>query len=293
MESLSSDEVFKNLTLGTSISYITQLSKRDYLNFAVQPMYHNKRLGWDELIFSDQWDDYGTLSQQSSVIKPNTGYNIFDIGSGILWTRHGKYNENSEQTLTIGFSGHHLAKPIESFYKNQNDDSRYPIKLTFHGQFIAGIPDYKLKSIRFAKIMFRHQTHIKTFNKTEVGGMITLANKIQLESGVIYRRAYTYNKEHQRESLLPIIRLRFATLGNTGLELSYSYDYTISKLNHANTWMTHELSLNLYWMTPKARVCPAEGPRGRKKWMNNKKWENVEFNRGKYNRFGKKNRGNW
>ena len=57
--------------------------------------------------------------------------------------------------------------------------------------------------------------------------------------------------------------------------------------------MTHELSLNLYWMTPKARVCPAEGPRGRKKWMNNKKWENVEFNRGRYNRFGKKNRSNW
>ena len=118
--------------------------------------------------------------------------------------------------------------------------------------------------------------------------MLTLANKMQLETGVIYRRASTYDKKYMSESLAPIIRMRLASFGRTGLEMSYSYDYTISKLRHENTMMTNEISLNFYFMTNKKRVCPAAG-----KWGNNKKWEDVEFNRGKYNRFGKKNRGNW
>jgi len=280
--------VFKNSTFGGVISYIGQLSKRDYINFAVQPIFYTKRLSWDELVFSDQWTDYGVFSEQSSAIQPNTNYNVFDVGSGILWTRHGKYSENSDQVLTIGIAGQHLTKPIESFYNNQNDESRYPIKLTFHGQFITGIPNYILKSIRFGKIMFRHQVHLKTFNKTEIGGMITLANKVQLETGIIYRRASTYDKKYMSESLVPIFRMRLASFGRTGLEISYSYDYTISKLRNENTMMTNEISINLYFMTNKKRVCPAAG-----KWGNNKKWEDVEFNRGKYNRFNKKNRGNW
>jgi len=293
------NRVFKNSTFGGAISYIGQLSKRDYINFAVQPIFYTKRLSWDELVFSDQWTDYGVFYEQSSAIQPSTNYNVFDVGSGILWTRHGKYSGNSDQRITIGFAGQHLFSPIVSFYGNQNSDSQYPIKLTLHGEFFSGFPDYVLKSIRFGKVMFRHQVHLKTFNKTEIGGMLTLANKIHLESGIIYRRARTYDKKYMSESLVPIIRMRLAVFERTGLEISYSYDYTISKLRHENTMMTNEISINLYFMNNKKRVCPAVGkwgPKGSRpseKSGNNKKWEDVEFNRGKYNRFGKKNRGNW
>ena len=71
--------IFKNSTFGGAISYIGQLSKRDYINFAVQPIFSTKRLSWDELVFSDQWTDYGVFSEQSSAIQPSTNYNVFDV----------------------------------------------------------------------------------------------------------------------------------------------------------------------------------------------------------------------
>lgn len=265
------NKVFENMSIGASISYIAQISKRDYINFAIQPVYYTERLNWDELVFSDQWTDYGVF-QQSGAIPPNTfNYNIFDVGAGALWTRHGKYRNNSDQILTIGVAGQHLANPIKSFYKNQNNTSKYPVKLTIHGQFITSIPDYILKSISFAKLMFRHQIHLETFNKTELGGMLTLANKMQLEAGMVYRRASTYDKKYMGESLVPIIRMRLASFGATGIEIGYSYDYTISKLRSENTYGTHEISLNLYFIGKnRPGVCPAIGEA-----PFNKKWEEV------------------
>ena len=43
-----------------------------------------------------------------------------------------------------------------------------------------------------------------------------------------------------------------------------------------------------YFIKSKPRVCPAQG-----KWGNNKKWENVMYNRGSFNRFNKKNKSIW
>ena len=45
------NKVFKNSTFGGVLSYVAQISKRDYINFAVQPIYYTKRLSWDELVF--------------------------------------------------------------------------------------------------------------------------------------------------------------------------------------------------------------------------------------------------
>ena len=78
------------------------------------------------------------------------------------------------------------------------------------------------------------------------------------------------------------------TSRSIGLELSYSYDYTISKLNYTNAGSTNEISLNFYFIKSKPRVCPAQG-----KWGNNKKWHDVIYNTGNYNRFNKKGQSNW
>ncbi len=78
------------------------------------------------------------------------------------------------------------------------------------------------------------------------------------------------------------------TSRNIGLEFSYSYDYTISKLNYTNAGSTNEISLNFYFIKSKPRVCPDQG-----KWGNNKKWKDVIYNSGNYNRFNKKGQSNW
>lgn len=283
------NKVFQNQNLSGNVSYILQISKRDYLNVGFQGLYFSERIKWDDLIFSDQWTDYGSFTSQTGAIQPNSKTKSgWDFGSGILWTRHGNNSQKVNNRTTLGCSVQHITNPIKSFYNNQSDNSRYPIKYTIHGELISGFPDYVIKSIRFGKINFRHQSHKETFNKTEIGGSIILANMVQLETGMYYRRARTYNKEFMSESIVPLIRMRLATFDNVRLELSYSYDYNISKLGNVNTVMTNEIGLNIYFMTNKQVVCPAQD-----KWGNNKKWENVFLNRGGYGMKHKKNRWNW
>ena len=67
------------------------------------------------------------------------------------------------------------------------------------------------------------------------------------------------------ESFIPMIRLRLMTSRNLGLEISYSYDYNISKLNYTNAGSTNEITLIFTLL----KVNP-EFVRRKEKWGNNK-----------------------
>lgn len=260
--------VFKNSAFGASISYITKLSTEHYINFAIQPSFHMERLSWDALVFSDQFDNYGNFSNSNAIAPSGTNNNTFDIGSGILWT----YNmEKKKMIFNLGIAGYHLSTPISSFYKNQNEDAKYPVKLTVHSQLTTTMPENIFGPIRYTKLFFRNQRHLKLLQKNEIGASFTYAKRIfQLDMGGIYRLAKTYNGEYMGESLIPIIRARFPVNLFSSLEMSYSYDYNISRLRNVNSFMVNEISISLYLMrNKKGVVCPAEGMWGNE----NIKWD--------------------
>ena len=187
---------------------------------------------------------------------------------------------------------HHINEPIESFYNNQYASSKLPFKYTIHMEHMGMLPDYISKSVKYWKVFAKHERQGNNVTqKDEIGFTAAFANQVQLEPGFIYRIG-RYNKSEDikfmNESFIPMIRFRLMTSRSLGLEISYSYDYNISKLNYTNAGSTNEITLNFYFIKSKPRVCPAQG-----KWGNNKKWENVMYNRGSYNRFNKKNKSIW
>ena len=289
------NQVFKSYDVGVvPFSFHFQFKQNMFLSMALQNVMSFNRLNNYNLTFSDQLDGYGHYFEQTGAILPvnRTDDRFFDASVGFILTKHGRTLKNKGNMTLLGLAFHHLNEPIESFYNNQYASSKLPFKYTIHTEHIGMVPDFVSKSIKFWKVFAKHERQGNNITqKDEIGFTTAFANKIQLEVGGIYRLGRYSNEKKvkfQNESIIPIIRFRLMTSRNIGLEFSYSYDYTISKLNYTNAGSTNEISLNFYFIKSKPRVCPAQG-----KWGNNKKWKDVIYNTGNYNRFNKKGKSNW
>ena len=112
--------------------------------------------------------------------------------------------------------------------------------------------------------------------KNELGFSTTLSNKLQIEIGTVYRIGrYSQNNKTRpmSESIIPIIRIRLKASRKIGMEIGYSYDFNISKLQNINTVATNEININFYFLKRKKNICPANG-----KWGANKKWTGTYYN---------------
>ena len=289
------NKVFKTYNIGLiPWTFHFQLPYNSFISMGMQNVISYKTLDWNQLVFSDEIDELGLTGVQTSANQPvYLEYtNWFDPSFGFILTKHSKFQKQSGQVTSVGFAMHHLNKAIESFYNNQASSSGIPIKYTLHAEHIGVFPDFVSKTFKFWKVFARHESQgERTMQKDEIGFTTTLANNLQLEAGTIYRIGRYSNANNNglmSESIIPLIRMRLMAIGGVGMEVSYSYDFNISKLNNMNTTATNEINLNFYFIKSKPRTCPAQG-----KWGKNKKWENVFLNRGKYNRSNKSNRWNW
>ena len=268
-----------------------------YISLGLQNTLHFNTIDWNQLIFSDQINDYNNNIQSSNVTRPPTySQNSFlDPSFGLLITRHSLLNRKSNNTSFIGFAWHHIYPPFQSFFNNQIKETRIPQKLTVHGQYIGTFNKMATEAFNFWKISYRHSWQgNNVIQKDELGLTLSFSNNVQLEAGIFYRISRQDLKRNNsvllmNESITPLLRIRTGIGSSTGIEISYSYDYNISKLNNINTLATHELSLNLYYFRPKSKVvCPGQG-----KWGNNRKWNNVILNKGKYRKSTGDNDSNW
>ena len=114
-------------------------------------------------------------------------------------------------------------------------------------------------------MFFRHESQSKnTMQKDEIGFSTTIENKLQFELGAVYRIGRRFLKSTPKlmsESLVPILRMRLKSSQSVGIELGYSYDFNISKLENINTISTNEININFYFLKRKASICP-----GNSKW---------------------------
>ena len=260
-------------------SFHYQLPKNLFLSLGIQNVISYNTLDWDNLIFSDQIDEFGETGNETSANAPHylKYTNWFDPSFGLIITKHSQNQRSTGQTSSIGFSVHHLNSVIESFYNNQTETSKHPIKYTLHGEHLGNIPDFLSRNFKYWKMFFRHETQTKNMmQKDEFGLSTTLSNRMQIELGTIYRLARNSQSDNTRlmsESIIPIIRMRINTGQKIGMEIGYSYDFNISKLENINTIATNEININFYFIKEKTSICPANG-----KWEKNKKWTGTYYN---------------
>ena len=291
------NKVFKSYNIGiVPWTFHFQLPKSMYISMGLQNTLRFNSLDWNQLIFSDQINDYNDDVKPSNAELPAlySQNSFLDPSFGIIITKHSNLNKKSSNTSFIGFAWHHIYPPIQSFYNDQSNISGIPQKFTIHGQFISGFNDVVTEAFNFWKVSYKHTIQgNNAIQKDDIGVSLALANSIQLEGGVFYRVSRMVKEETtkaslMRESIIPMIRIRMGIGNNLGMELSYSYDYNFSRLNNINSVATNEIALNIYYFKSKQRMCPAQG-----KWGNNRKWQDVMLNRKGNGMKHKENRWIW
>jgi len=288
--------VFKSYSIGiTPITLHTQLSRKFYLSAGFSNTITINSLDWNNLIFSDQINDYNNEITSSNAQLPlNFNQTTYvDPSIGLILTRNSNKKIKSNKMYFIGFSWHHFATSNKSFYNNQNNLSKINQKFVLHGQYISSFNTLATSSFKFWKLSYKHTKQgNNVIQNDDLGISIVVENTLQLELGCFVRLArqnLDNNSRVMSESFIPLIRMRMQIGRNIGMELSYSYDYTLSRLGNINTFSTNEVSLNIYHFRSKRRsICPMQGDN-----KTNRKWGSILNNKNGYQTKNNKRRAIW
>lgn len=217
----------KSTQLNFQYSYRVQLADKwvfsSGLNFGVA----SRNIDFNKLIFNDQIEfDQNGNPPPSIDYSSNQSTTYFDFGAGALI-----YNRK----IWFGFSSSHLNKPNRSLL---DEDASIPIKTTLHGGIRIPLYHGLMKRDRVAAIapsfVYKRQGN---FDQLDVGTYF-LYEPILV--GLWYRGIPIQQniKDNISQDALIII-LGFQL---TSVELSYSYDLTVSELGPA-AGGAHEIAL--------------------------------------------------
>ena len=291
------NNVFKTYEIGiVPVTIHSQLSRNYFLSTGISNTIRINSLDWNSLVFTDQINDFNNQIGVSNVQLPDNFNQTtwVDPSIGIILTRHSNMLNQAANTSFVGFSWHHFVPPIKSFYNNQNEISTIPQKIIIHGQYLSQFRLLSSNSLKFWKISYQHiQQGSRAVVNDDIGLSLTIQNKLQLELGCFYSIGrQTIGSEQVRlmsESIIPMLRIRMQIGRNLGMELSYSYDFNVSKLNNTNTVATNEISLNIYhFKKKKSNICPFQGND-----KTNRKWDDIMMNSNGYQIKNKKRRSIW
>jgi len=210
-----------------SIAYHQMLNLGSLLSAGFNVGYANKRINTTNLTFPSQWNgkffDSHQVGQMPSFASNNIGY--LDLQAGLNYA----YFPNSNMYLNIGFSSHHINRPKESFFDDQQGvDNRIAVR---HTAFVNG--SFKLNDQWIINPNAYYSLQAKSYEY--VLGMNAHYNlsgdgEKVLIGGLYYRSS---------DAVIPMIGLGFKDYTFT-----FTYDATISTLkNYNNTRGALEFSL--------------------------------------------------
>lgn len=222
-----------NNEVGVMYAYRVRLGGNSYLRLGAQGSFATRSAAFDDVILSAQLDiDRG-------VVMPGPGApgfedrtrSFLDLHSGILF-----YSEK----IWLGLAGHHINRPEVSYLEGGMDP--LAIRYSAHGGIRFDLPrgfinDYvnntrQERSISFA-FNYRRQG---LFDQLDLGTELFF-DPIVL--GLWYRGIPTRIGLPNNEALIALIGFSF----DNGMEIGYSYDFTLSSLGWRNSGGAHEISL--------------------------------------------------
>ena len=201
-----------------SIAYHQMLNLGSLLSAGFNVGYANKRINTSNLTFPSQWNgkffDSHQVGQMPDFASTNIGY--LDLQAGLNYA----YFPNENMYLNIGFSSHHINRPKESFFDDQQGvDNRIAVR---HTAFVNG--SFKLNDQWIINPNAYYSLQAKSYEY--VLGMNAHYNlsgdgEKVLIGGLYYRSS---------DAVIPMIGMGFKDYTFT-----FTYDATISTLKNYNT----------------------------------------------------------
>lgn len=242
-------ETLANLStneIGLSYSYRLRLSENFFFRVGGQASYMQRDAFFSDLVFGSMIDivngTVGGITDELNGVPLDSRYSFMDYAVGGLF-----YNDK----FWLGGSAHHLSEPNISFVDNQT--SKLPMKISFQGGYKIDLTpggrdyfthDYQERSVSFA-FNYKQQD---PFNQLDLGAQLYLH---PLVLGLWYRGLPTKNSLPNNEAVIGLVGVSL----DSGLDIGYSYDVTVSKLGQKNSGGAHEISIryNFLWGDPRSR----------------------------------------
>lgn len=197
-----------------SVAYHQMLGLSSLLSAGFNVGWANKRLDPSKLTFPDQFNGLffdNTVPTAVTIVNSSTSY--FDMQAGINYA----YFPNENTYINAGYSIHHINRPRETFF-SENDDSRIPMR---HIGFINAIVKLNNRVIINPNIYYTTQARSAEFMLgMNANYNLSGAGEKQLLAGVYYR---------QGDAVVPMVGFEISNI-----RFTFSYDVTTSSLSNFN-----------------------------------------------------------
>jgi type IX secretion system PorP/SprF family membrane protein len=227
----------KSNTIAGMVSYELRIGQSAYFRPGLQASYIRRDIGqFQNLIFSNQFnpnDPFGDrLPNNQNIPGFGEPVDMLSLTSGGLY-----YSSR----FWMGFSVHHMNEPNQSFVR---ETSKLPRKFSFHTGYKIplGYGGYR----RDFSHAYKERFFVPTLNYKRQGPFeqLDLGSYLYMEPLVIglWYRGLPFkpvNQVSNRDALVFMMGLQLPT----GLNVGYSFDYTVSKLG-IQSGGAHELSLS-------------------------------------------------
>jgi type IX secretion system PorP/SprF family membrane protein len=215
-----------------TLQYAYELQIANKLTFrpGLQLGFVSRSINYSDLRFPHQYNDNtgydGGMNPGEDHGAERIHYADVSTG-GVLYT----------DKLWFGVSGHHLTQPNQSF---NGEVSNLPYKLSVVGGYRIPLSKNRYKR-RGSTTSITPAFHFKQQGKSDQFDLGLYGMYSQLQAGVWYRgipvKKYL-DKLHNSESMVVLLGWKWENF-----TFGYSYDFTISRLNVARPWGSHELNI--------------------------------------------------
>ncbi|MEK6476427.1 type IX secretion system membrane protein PorP/SprF [Catalinimonas sp. 4WD22] len=221
----------QSIDLGLQYAYQLRITRELTFRPGVEVAFYNRDINFDRLVFGDQLDESGLISDVTAE-QFNTGTSKFfvDLTLGGLI-----FSEN----FYFGYAAHHVNTPNQSLV---GEESRLQMKSTFHGGYRFLLPagfrkygfnDKGLERSLTPAFQYKRQGN---FDQLDLGMYLTYEPVV---FGLWYRGLPVSQLEDfpNNESIIALVGLMVGDLN-----IGYSFDYTVSGLG-IQSGGAHEISL--------------------------------------------------
>lgn len=219
--------------IGLVYSYRLRLGENQYLQAGAQGSFISRDVIFDQVILGTQLDiDNGVVIGGSGTsFQGESQLRSVDINSGLLFY---------DQRFWFGFSAANLLRPEMSYL--ESGANRMSIKYAAHGgvkfQLAPGrINDFlnNTNQERSISIDFNYKSR-GIFSQLDLGAELYYE---PLVFGIRYRGLPTKYSLPNHEALIALLGVEL----ESGIQIGYSFDFTVSSLGQSNSGGAHELSM--------------------------------------------------
>lgn len=230
----------RSTTISALYSYELKIGESAYFRPGFQASYIRREIGfYENLVFANQInpsDPFGPTLPGSDIPGLGDPIGMLSLSVGGLF-----FTEN----LWAGFSAHHVNEPNQSFIEGI---SPLPMKLSFHAGYRIDLGEGSMRG-DFTH-MRKKRSFTPTINYKRQGPFeqLDLGAYFYIEPIVfgLWYRGLPYKPVEQQSNRDAIVMM-FGVNLLSGLNIGYSFDYTVSQLG-IQSGGAHELSLS--WTLP-------------------------------------------